>query len=114
MMASAGAVLSGIMWLQQLHDHRWVAPVPYGPDPAQTPSSTALQPTTQQPCIIGAPVTRNPAPSPGPGPGQAPARRPAPAATRWFVAQTTRAQGQPCAPPPPGCAAARGPVAPHR
>src|SRR6266571_8725617 len=33
MMASAGAVLSGIMWLQQLHDHRWVAPVPYGPRP---------------------------------------------------------------------------------
>src|SRR6266536_5711542 len=33
MMASAGAVLSVIMWLQQLHDHRWVAPVPYGPRP---------------------------------------------------------------------------------
>src|SRR6266511_2920595 len=33
MMTSAGAVLSGIRWLQQLHDHRWVAPVPYGPRP---------------------------------------------------------------------------------
>src|SRR5437660_969125 len=33
MMTSAGAVLSGIMSSQQLHDRRWVAPVSYGPRP---------------------------------------------------------------------------------
>src|SRR6266545_543121 len=53
MMASAGAVLSEIMWLRNSMITDGSHPPHVDPDPAQTPSSTAPQPTTQQPCGSG-------------------------------------------------------------
>src|SRR6266545_4952885 len=52
MMASAGAVLSEIMWLRNSMITDGSHPPHVDPDPAQTPSSTAPQPTTQQPWVF--------------------------------------------------------------
>src|SRR6266545_4383290 len=52
MMASAGAVLSEIMWLRNSMITDGSHPPHVDPDPAQTPSSTAPQPTTQQPWVV--------------------------------------------------------------
>jgi hypothetical protein len=59
MMTSAGAVLLGVMLSQQLHDHRWIAPVPYHPAPKRDcPAQTPRRRTTQRPCPQGTDLAR--------------------------------------------------------
>jgi hypothetical protein len=43
-MASAGTALSGIMWLQQLHDHPWVVPASHRPQ--SLPNAQVNHPST--------------------------------------------------------------------